>query len=123
MSLVEKIGTCKFCHQSMVIKVPESFTDEMVNEEVTKKCVCEAAVEESSINQIIAHTEMQIKDIFKGKDELEVMRDLALSVVENMARYRIHKLNIGFAEYTLNMKRKDKAIALTLKYQEEIKSE
>ena len=39
---VEKTGMCKFCGQTKFMKVPESMTDEQLNDEVSFECRCEA---------------------------------------------------------------------------------
>lgn len=40
--LVEKTGMCKFCGQQRFLKVPETMTDEELNDEVSFQCRCEA---------------------------------------------------------------------------------
>lgn len=40
--LVEKTGMCKFCGQQRFLKVPDTMTDEELNDEVSFQCRCEA---------------------------------------------------------------------------------
>ena len=40
--LVEKTGICKFCGQQKFQKVPETMTDEELEEKTTFECYCEA---------------------------------------------------------------------------------
>lgn len=39
---VEKTGMCKFCGQQRFLMVPEDWTDEQLNDEVSYQCKCEA---------------------------------------------------------------------------------
>lgn len=121
--LVQKQGICKYCNQYRVIEVPEDFTAAMIDAEVTKKCNCEKAIMENAMLETIAHTELQIKEMFKGKDDLSTMRDKALATVDDMARFRLAKLSMGYDAYTFTMKRKSSGISLSLKYSEEQKRE
>ena len=40
--LIEKTGMCKFCGQQRFLKVPDTMTDEELNDEVSFQCRCEA---------------------------------------------------------------------------------
>lgn len=39
---VEKTGMCKFCGQQRFLMIPEDWTDEQLNDEVSYQCKCEA---------------------------------------------------------------------------------
>lgn len=115
------IGYCKYCGQSKMIEVPDSYEQDYIDADVTDKCTCPEATAESKVQQMITHTEFQLKEMLKENSEDILAR--ALYMVEPIARNRINKLSIGFGAYTLSMKAKPDKISLSLKYTEEDKRE
>lgn len=112
--MVQKEGVCKYCGQFGVVTVPDDYTEEMVNEEVMKRCLCPEAMEEQRIFGIIATAEMQIKDFFKEK-EIEFLKDIFLKLVEPMARHRVSRTSIKTGNCTITMKRKSDGIEIGTK--------
>ena len=117
--LVGKQGMCKFCKQYIALEVPESFTEEDINEEATLKCDCPEATAYQETKENIANTEGMIKDFFENKKGLENLRDMLLAAVEPLANHQITKITIGKGEYTGTMKPSKDGIKLSLKYSTE----
>lgn len=115
------IGYCKYCGQSKMIEVPDSYEQDYIDADVTDKCTCPEATAESKVQQIITHTEFQLKEMFK--DNSEAILQKALYMIEPLARNSINKITIGFGAYTLSMKAKPDKISISLKYTEEDKRE
>ena len=117
--IVGKQGMCKFCKQYIALEVPESYTEEDINEEATLKCDCPEATAYQEIKANIANTEGMIKDFFENKKGLENLRDMLLAAVEPLANHQITKITIGKGEYTGTMKPSKDGIKLSLKYSTE----
>lgn len=115
------IGYCKYCGQSKMIEVPDSYEQNLIDEDVTDKCNCPEAQAEAQIKQIINHAEFQLKEMLKEVNQ-DIVK-LSLHMVEPIARNVISKYSIAFGSYTLSMKRKPDKISLSLKYTEEDKRE
>ena len=115
-------GSCKFCGQTIVMNVPESYTEEDIIAEATKKCLCEEAQAENHISDMIACTESQIKELFKDKG-MEQFKNFLLELVEPMARQKLQKLTIGAGRQTISMKRKKGSIEVSIKVVTEEKVE
>lgn len=121
-NMKERQGKCKYCGQYKVIKCPESFSPEAVDEEVTNFCDCEMARRESEIKSLIACTETQIKGFFQDKD-METFEKTFLALTEPMARKELEKISIKAGKYTITMKRKPSSIEISLKETTEEKVE
>ena len=123
MGLVQKQGTCKFCGQYMALEVPESFTEAEVNEEATRKCTCPEAEKAMLIEDIQIEAEANIKGMFKDINEMQTMKDVALSMVKPLSEWKLGKVSLSHGNYQLKMVRKERKISLSLKYTAEAKRE
>lgn len=121
--LIQKQGLCKYCKQYIALEVPENFTEDEVNEEASRKCNCEGARAAMQIEEIQAVAEANLKEMFKDNPCLKPMEEQAISIVEPMSKYQIHKASLNFGQYTLTMKRKEQKIGLLLVYKDEDKRE
>lgn len=121
-AMVEHTGTCKFCNQLRVVKVPVDYDQKMIDEEVTATCDCEAAEAEKVVMDIIASAEMQIKEFFKDRG-MDLFKDMLLNMVEPMARKKVERINIKAGKYQISMKRKSFSIEVRIKVVTEEKVE
>lgn len=109
-------GACKYCGQIMTLKVPESFTQEDIDQEVEKKCSCPEAKAFWKIEENIACTESTIRDFFEDKDGMDAIRNLLLGATRPLAEGKIGKLIITKGKYTASMKLTKDKIKVSLKY-------
>ena len=109
-------GACKFCGQIATLEVPEKFTQEMINEEVVKKCDCPEAKAFTKQQETIAAAEGMIKDFFEGREGMEKIKDLLLSAVKPLAENAIGAISISKDGYTGSMKPTKDGIKVSLKY-------
>lgn len=110
-------GKCRFCNQYMTVEVPESYTQEDIDEEVRKKCSCPEAKILTRREENIASAEGAIRTFFKDKDELQTISKIMMSAVEPMINHKIGKLSISYGGYSGSMKPgKEDNIKLQLKY-------
>lgn len=112
-------GKCRFCGQYQMLSVPDSFNDVDIEDEATKKCDCAEAQADTKIKENIANTEGAIKDFFKDKENLSVLKELLLAAVKPLAEYKINKISISKAGYTGSMKPTKDGIKISLKYSTE----
>ena len=61
----DAIGTCMYCKQTMTIKVPDSYKQVDIDNEVSKKCSCPEATEIAKRESAINLAEQEIKTFFK----------------------------------------------------------
>ena len=112
-------GVCRFCGQYIALEVPESFTQEDIDEEAIKKCKCPEAEKYTRTQENIAYTEGMIKNFFEHRTGLEVIKDMLIGAVKPLAEGQITKITIGRGEYTGTMKPSKDGIKLSLKYSTE----
>ena len=108
-------GVCRFCGQFMVLEVPESYTQEMTDEEATKKCKCPEAKAYTRMEENIANAEGAIRQIFKDRTELETVRDILFNAVRPMAEESIGKISISKGADTCSMKPTKDGIRISIK--------
>lgn len=109
-------GVCKYCGQTAALEVPESFTQEMIDEEAVKKCDCPEAKAYTKQQETIANAEGMIKDFFEDKESLEGVKELLLRAVEPLAKHKIGSISISKDGYTGAMKPTKDGIKVSLKY-------
>lgn len=109
-------GTCKFCGQIATLEVPEEFTQEIIDEEVVKKCDCPEAKAFTKQQETIATAEGMIKDFFEKREGMEKIKDLLLSAVRPLAENSIGAISISKDGYTGSMKPTKDGIKVSLKY-------
>ena len=109
-------GVCKFCGQAMVIQVPEEFTQEVIDEEIVRACDCPEAQAYTKQQEDIASAERMIRDFFKGKEDLEAIKNHLLSAVEDIATGRLSTISMSRSGYTGSMKPTKDGIKVSLKY-------
>lgn len=109
-------GKCKYCGQIMTLEVPESFTQDVVDEEVTRKCNCAEAQAATRQQETIASAEGMIKDFFKDREGMDQIKELLLSAVEPIARCEITAISISKGGYTGTMKPGKDGIKVSLKH-------
>lgn len=109
-------GTCKYCGQIATLELPEKFTQEEIDEEVTRKCDCPEAQAATKQQEMIASAEGTIKEFFKDREGMDAIKDLLLQAVEPMARKEIGSISISKGGYTGNMKPGKDTIKIQLKY-------
>lgn len=115
-------GECKYCKQMKSIQVPDSWNDDDVNAEVTRKCDCEEAVAAEEVQRIATYAQSDINRFFEDKG-LEAFKEVLLAAVEHVARKNVMKVSLSSNGYTATMKRTNSGIAVSLKHTTEEKTE
>ena len=105
----------------MVLEVPDSFDENQINEEATKKCTCEEAVAAARKEEIKAEAMLNIKELLNEHEDLETLRKEALDLVEPIGEWKIHSATLKYSKYTLKITRKPDTISISLKFSEENK--
>ena len=108
-------GACKYCGQIMTIEVPDKFKQADINEEIIKKCDCPEAKAITKQQEMIASAEGMIKDFFKDREGMDVIKLLLLSAVEPIAKGEIGAISISKGSYTGTMKPGKDTIKVSLK--------
>jgi len=108
-------GACKYCGQIATIEVPKRFTQQEIDEEVTKKCDCPEAKAITKQQEMIASAEGMIKDFFKDREGMDAIKLLLLSAVEPIAKREIGAISISKGSYTGTMKPGKDTIKVSLK--------
>lgn len=98
-------GKCRFCGQYRAIRVPDSFNDIDIEEEVTKKCDCVDAVSYTKKQEHIANGEGAVKELFEEYEELVNIRDALLAQVKPLCENNIDGVSFKKGIYTCKMKR------------------
>lgn len=106
----DAIGTCKFCKQTMTIKVPDHYSQEFIDEEVTKKCTCPEAQETAKRESAINLAEQEIKQFFENRGDLEEIKQMLLKTVRPIAEHKLDSLTIKKSEYKISIKNGKKGV-------------
>ena len=112
-------GACIYCGQIQMLEVPDNFTEEDINLEVTKRCKCTEAEVYTRREEQIAGAERAIKDIFKDYDNLNEVKDYLITAARPVAENKFSKISISKGNYTASMKPGKDAIKISLKFTEE----
>lgn len=115
-------GECKYCKQMKSIEVPDNWDEEVVNEEVTRKCNCEEAMAAEEVRRVITYAEADIKRFFEDRG-LDSFKEILMAAVEPVARKNVMKVSLSSDGYTATMKRTGSGIAVSLKHTTEEKTE
>ena len=106
----DAIGTCKFCKQTMTIKVPDHYSQELIDEEVSKKCTCPEAQETAKRESAINLAEQEIKQFFENRGDLEEIKLMLLKTVRPIAERKLDSLTIKKSEYKISIKNGKKGV-------------
>lgn len=106
----DAIGTCKFCKQTMAIKVPDHYSQEFIDEEVTKKCTCPEAQETAKRESAINLAEQEIRQFFEKRGDLEEIKLMLLKTVRPIAEHKLDSLTIKKSEYKISIKNGKKGV-------------
>lgn len=106
----DAIGACKFCKQTMTIKVPDHYSQEFIDEEVTKKCTCPEAQETAKRESAINLAEQEIKQFFENRGDLEEIKLMLLKTVRPIAERKLDSLTIKKSEYKISIKNGKKGV-------------
>lgn len=109
-------GVCKYCGQSVALEVPESFTQDIIDEEAVKRCDCPEAKAYTKQQETIASAEGMIKDFFSDREEMQAVKDLLLSAVKPLAENAIGSISISKDGYTGSMKPTKDGVKVSLKH-------
>ena len=118
-NMKEVTGNCRFCGQAQILKVPDTFTEADIEEEVTRKCDCEKATHYIKVEERIAGAEEAIRTIFKELPEMEDVKKHLLSATRLVAENKFNKITISKGKYTASMKPGKKAIKISVKFTDE----
>ena len=109
-------GTCKYCGQTVALEVPESFTQDVIDEEAVKRCDCPEAKAYTKQQETIASAEGMIRDFFSDREGMQAVKDLLLSAVKPLAENAIGSISISKDGYTGSMKPTKDGVKVSLKY-------
>ena len=115
-------GECKYCQQMKTIEVPDSWNEDDVDAEVTRKCNCEEALAAEEVQRIITYAEADINRFFENKG-LDAFKEILKASVEQVARKNVTKVSLTNDGYTVVMKRTKSGISVSLKHTTEEKTE
>ena len=110
IKLVPRYGRCQYCDQTMTIQVPVSFTDDQIDEEVTKKCTCPEAHAIAERESAINLAEGQIEEFFRDKEYLNDVKDMLLKSVRPIAEKKLQSITIKKEEYKISIKNGTKGV-------------
>lgn len=114
-------GHCKYCEQFRTIQVPDDWTQEQINEEVTRKCNCEEAMAEEETRRVAAYATGEIERFFEDRG-MDAFESILKAAVEPIAKKNISKISINSDGYTATMKRTGSGVSITLKHTTEEKT-
>lgn len=100
----DAIGTCRYCNQTMTIKVPDSYKQVEIDNEVSKKCTCPEATEIAKRESAINLAEQEIKTFFKERNDLSEVKDMLLKSVRPIAERKLQSITIKKNEYKISIK-------------------
>lgn len=84
-TLVTRGGTCRYCGQIKVLQVPETFTQEDVDDEVSKMCNCFEARVAQRKEESKAAAEAFMKDAFSDEEHMiEIMKMNFNAVIDDV---------------------------------------
>ena len=106
----DAIGTCRYCNQTMTIKVPDSYKQVEIDNEVSKKCTCPEAQEIAKRESAINLAEAEIKNFFKERGDLSEVKDMLLKTVRPIAEHKLDSLTIKKSEYKISIKNGKKGV-------------
>lgn len=109
-------GVCRYCGQTAAFEVPESFTQDVIDEEAVKRCDCPEAKAYTKQQETIASAEGMIKDFFSDREGMQAVKDLLLSAVKPLAENAIGSISISKDGYTGSMKPTKDGVKVSLKY-------
>ena len=117
-------GKCRFCGQFMALEVPESWNDIDIEEEATKKCGCAEAKEYTRSKERTANGERAVKDIFKERPELDIMKNMLLKTVKPLCEHEISGITLkkGIFKCTIKPSKDGVKISLEQKTVDSIES-
>ena len=122
--MTKKTGVCKFCGQSRIVEVPDSMTNEEVDEEATIGCRCRESKEYKKKLEKREQVEMA-KTSAKGTtfelfhDEFPEIEELLNMAIDPLVEKTIKKMtittlgktkaSISFSKETIKVEREDKS--------------
>lgn len=106
----DAIGTCMYCKQTMTIKVPDSYKQVDIDNEVSKKCTCPEATEIAKRESAINLAEKEIKEFFEHRGDLEEIKQMLLKTVRPIAEHKLDSLTIKKSEYKISIKNGKKGV-------------
>ena len=112
-------GTCIFCGQTQMIKVPESYTGKDIDIEVTKKCDCLEAKVYTKREEQIAGAERAVKNLFQDLPDMEDIKEYFIKAARPVAENKFNKVSISKGKYTASMKPGKEALKISLKFTDE----
>lgn len=118
-TMKEVTGQCRYCGQTRLISVPDSFTEADIQEEVTRKCKCEESRNYIRVEERIAGAEEAIRTIFKELPEMGDVKKNLLSATRLVAENKFNKITISKGKYMASMKPGKEAIKISLKFTDE----
>ncbi len=106
-------GVCKFCGQTTALEVPEEFTQEMIDEEVVKKCDCPEAQAFTRQQEMIAEGEGTVRSFFEGRG-LDGMEELLLLGVIKIANHETDSVSVTKGDFKATLKQGKKGYKVSL---------
>lgn len=79
--MIEKIGTCQYCGQNVMVRVPDDATRDECNKEAAKICNCLDAQQMQAIEQSIALAEKVIKEEYASNQYAQKVLMAAVNAV------------------------------------------
>lgn len=101
--MVERIGSCIYCGQTNMVRVPEDYEKGEIDREATKNCTCDEAKEFKRIEQSIDIAEITIKTEYENDP---AVKELLEAAVRPVAEHMIDKISVnhGRCKYVVQRK-------------------
>lgn len=115
---IEKIGMCKFCNQTKYMQVDEETPDDVINDQVSYECNCEAGKiwragidEKKRIDAMLLEAK-GISFALLNKDK-PMIEDLVNGLCPEMEKLEIRKISICHEKSKITIKRSASGITIT----------
>ena len=99
----ERIGTCIYCGQNQMVRVPEECEKGEIDREATKLCTCEEAQGFKKIEQSIDVAEIAIENEYESDPEVQ---KILLAAVRPVGEHLMDKISVthGRCRYVITRK-------------------
>ena len=114
--MIEAYGTCIYCGQTQVIRVPEGADEGEKNKEATKLCKCDDEKAFQKVEQSIDYAQSIIEKEYGADKEVS---KLLIKATRPCAKYLLDKITITHGRVKYQMTRKKDG---TLKLEKEVKT-
>lgn len=96
VKMIQRTGTCRYCHQQRFVEVPEDADEEEINDTATEECDCEEALQAKERQQKIEAAQTWAGNVFTPGPQL----DTVLSDIRAVAERKVESVTIKILKRT-----------------------